>query len=354
MRKISLALVCFLVGLWFSPSSLAVERSIVAVVDFEAIGAEGHLGRAVAEIIRTEIIGTKMYRVVERSQMNRLLSEQKMHYSGLVDEKNAVEIGKILGADKVIIGSVVRIGNNYTINARLIDVKTGEATLGKNVTGGDLNALTDLSRELVESLFGMGTSTKTTVKPPQKSEGGFGRILFYEDFSSNKNNWAVYRNAPYYDAYFQDASYIMETKNNRKSVEVIPLPSGLPPNFDVELISVWQKGVNNSAYGLVLGESRESHYLFGVSGNGQSVIWVTDKNVPVDDAMPWKAGTARVGDGKTVDNHQRVEVRGNQLYYYVNNQLLTSIKSVYPLKVVGVSVSHPQRVAFTMLKITQR
>ncbi|MCX7982810.1 MAG: CsgG/HfaB family protein [Syntrophales bacterium] len=353
MKKVPF-LIIFLAGFLFFLPAAEAERSIVAVLDFEAIGAEGHLGRAVAEIVRTEIIGTKMYRVVERSQMDRLLSEQKMHYSGLVDEKNAVEIGKILGADKVIIGSVVRIGNNYTINARLIDVKTGEATLGKNVTGDDLNALTGLSRELVDYLFGIAKTKTPPIKASPRDDGGYGRILFYDDFSSNKNNWAIYRNAPYYDAYFQDGRYIMETKNNKKSVEVIPLPAGLPVNFDVELLSMWLQGVNNSAYGLVLGESRETNYLFGVSGNGQSVIWVTEGNVPRDDAMPWRAGTARVGDGKTVENHQRVEVRGNQLYYYINNVFITSIKSVYPLKVVGVSVSHPQKVGFTMLKITQR
>ncbi|HOJ51846.1 MAG TPA: FlgO family outer membrane protein [Syntrophales bacterium] len=354
MRKGLFALLSCLICLLCTLTGSAVEKSTIAVIDFEAIGAEGHLGRAIAEIVRTEIIGTRMYRVVERSQMNRILSEQKMHYSGLVDDKNAVEIGKILGADKVVIGSVVRIGNNYTINARLIDVKTGEATLGKNVTGGDLNTLTDLSRELVDSLFVISRVSTPSVKTPVRTEGDYGKILFFEDFSSNKNNWAIYQNAPYYDTFFQDGRYIMETKNNRKSVEVIPLPSGLPVNYDVECVSIWLKGVNNSAYGLVLGESRESHYLFGVSGNGQSVIWVTENNMPKDDAMPWRAGTARFGDGRTVENRQRVEVRGNQLYYYVNDHFLTSIKSIYPLKVVGVSVSHQQRVAFTMLKITQR
>ena len=62
------------------------------------------------------------------------------------NEKSAVEIGKLLGADLIIIGSVVKIGTAYTINSRMMDVKTGEATLGKNVTGNDLNLLTNLAR----------------------------------------------------------------------------------------------------------------------------------------------------------------------------------------------------------------
>jgi hypothetical protein len=64
----------------------------------------------------------------------------------------------MLGADLIVIGSVVKIGNSYTINSRTIDTKTGEATLGKNVTGSDLNLLTTLSRTLLRDLFGTGTT----------------------------------------------------------------------------------------------------------------------------------------------------------------------------------------------------
>jgi hypothetical protein len=84
------------------------------------------------------------------------------------------------------------------------------------------------------------------------------------------------------------------------------------------------------------------------------VSWVTENNIPKDDAMPWRPNTARVGDGKIVENHQRVEVRGSRVDYYVNGNFLTSITSIFPFRVVGVSVSRQQRVAFVMLKITHR
>jgi len=132
----------------------ADQKPTVAVLDFESIGSEEHLGKAVSEIMRTELIGTHQFRVVERAQINKAISEQKLQKSGMIDDRSAVELGKFLGADWIIIGSVVKIGTAYTINSRMIDTKTGEARLGKNVTGNDLNLLTTLSRNLIDHLFG--------------------------------------------------------------------------------------------------------------------------------------------------------------------------------------------------------
>ncbi|MCX5828495.1 MAG: hypothetical protein NTV58_10920 [Deltaproteobacteria bacterium] len=136
----------------------ADKKSSVAVLDFESMGTEDYLGKAVSEIMRTALVSNQNYRVVERAQINKALSEQKFQKSGIIDDKSAVEIGKVLGADLIIVGSVVKIGNAYTINSRMIEVKTGEAKLGRNVTGTDLNLLTSMSNELVEDLF--GTSPK--------------------------------------------------------------------------------------------------------------------------------------------------------------------------------------------------
>lgn len=178
----------FLMILIFTQSAITEVKPTVAVLDFESVGSEEHLGKAVSEIMRTELIGTRKFRVVERSQINQALSEQKLQKSGIVDEKSAVDIGKLLGADLIIIGSVVKIGTAYTINSRMIDVKTGEATLGKNVTGNDLNLLTNLSRSLIDNLFGTGRK-ETEQKPVEarimadKMEYGIDRYGFdYRSF----------------------------------------------------------------------------------------------------------------------------------------------------------------------------
>lgn len=134
----------------------AAGKQTVAVLDFESIGSEEHLGKAISEIMRTELVGSERFRVVERAQIKQALQEQTLQMSGATETQNAVKIGKLLGADLIIVGSVVKIGNSYTVNSRMIDVKTGEAQLGRNATGTDLNLLTSLSRELLDGLFGGG------------------------------------------------------------------------------------------------------------------------------------------------------------------------------------------------------
>ena len=56
----------------------AAELPTVAVLDFQSIGSEDYLGKAVAEIMRTELVGTKRFRIVERSQIDRAVEEQEL------------------------------------------------------------------------------------------------------------------------------------------------------------------------------------------------------------------------------------------------------------------------------------
>jgi TolB-like protein len=166
MKTKYLFILVFMMYVALPAASLSADKkSSVAVLDFESIGAEEYLGKAVSEIMRTALVSNPNYRVVERAQISKALSEQKFQKSGLIDDRSAVEIGKVLGADFIIVGSVVKIGHAYTINSRLIDVKTAEVKLGKNVTGTNLNLLTSMSNELIENLFSI-ESRQVKPAPP--------------------------------------------------------------------------------------------------------------------------------------------------------------------------------------------
>ena len=190
-KRCFVAIVIAIVVILFSSTGFAIDKkSFVAVLDFESIGTEEYLGKAVSEIMRTVLVSNQNYRVLERAQINKALAEQKFQKSGVIDDKSAVEIGKILGADLIIVGSVLKIGNAYTINSRMIDVRTGEAKLGKNVTGTDLNLLTAMSKELVEDLFGM---QPPQVKPKQPTNGALadGKSPATKASYVNLDDWEV-------------------------------------------------------------------------------------------------------------------------------------------------------------------
>jgi tetratricopeptide (TPR) repeat protein len=49
---------------------------------------------------------TNVYEVIERNRLFQVLEEQEMSQSGIIDENQAVELGKILGIDAMIIGTI--------------------------------------------------------------------------------------------------------------------------------------------------------------------------------------------------------------------------------------------------------
>jgi hypothetical protein len=107
----------------------------LAVLDFKSILVPPEMGEAVAEILRTELTGIGGYTIVERGMLKEVLREQALQNTGIVAPETAVNIGKILDARLVILGSIIKTGKIYTINSRFIEVETGVIRKGKNITG---------------------------------------------------------------------------------------------------------------------------------------------------------------------------------------------------------------------------
>lgn len=67
-----------------------------------------NLGAAAADELTTQLVRSGAFTVVERSQVNAILDEQHFGLSGAVDASTAAEIGKILGVQLVLMGSVTQ------------------------------------------------------------------------------------------------------------------------------------------------------------------------------------------------------------------------------------------------------
>ena len=117
-------------------------REYIAIVDFEGIDVSENQARALTKRLTSEMIALEVYQVLERSEMKRLLEEQKFQYSGCVDMKCAVEIGKMLGAKYMVLGSISNLGSTYSIDARLINVETSESYVSaKYDASGEIDML---------------------------------------------------------------------------------------------------------------------------------------------------------------------------------------------------------------------
>ncbi|MGZ6249141.1 MAG: hypothetical protein ACXWMC_05970, partial [Syntrophales bacterium] len=58
-----------------------------------------------------------------------MMQELKLQHSGLVDEKEIVELGKWLAANQAVTGRLAMLGNSYILQAKRMDIKT-MGTLG--------------------------------------------------------------------------------------------------------------------------------------------------------------------------------------------------------------------------------
>lgn len=170
-----IVLVSIAIIFWMTPGIVDANdtnKKRIVIFDFDAVGVQSDLAKSITEMFRVALINTKIFRVVERETLDKVLKEQKFQQTGLIDEKNAVKIGKILGAENVVLGSVGKLENSYTINCRLVDVETAESLMGKSTKYNTEDEISEKIQILAEEFAGIKTSktTKTpvTYEPPTK------------------------------------------------------------------------------------------------------------------------------------------------------------------------------------------
>ena len=106
--------------------SFANSQNTIAVLDFKGNGILINEASSISERLRTELFNNGDYRVVERDKLEAILKEQGLSQSGIVTDEYIVNAGSILGVDKVVVGTINKIENLYSVSARIVNVKTGE------------------------------------------------------------------------------------------------------------------------------------------------------------------------------------------------------------------------------------
>ena len=141
------------------------RKKRVAVIDFEygtvrsgvagLFGTDIDVGRGICDLLVKRLVQDGSYTVVERRMLDKILAEQNFSTSDRANPATAAQIGKILGLDAIIVGSITQFGAEtkgtkvggagggwggfglgglsmkktkaiVTIDARLIDVDTAE------------------------------------------------------------------------------------------------------------------------------------------------------------------------------------------------------------------------------------
>ena len=124
LRKI-IAITLANILLFSNLTAFTIKNETIAVFDFIGNDINSNTARTLSDRLRIELVKYNFINVLERSRIDAILEEQAIQMSGCVDEC-LVEVGKLLGATSLITGSIGKVGDYYTINARKINATTGK------------------------------------------------------------------------------------------------------------------------------------------------------------------------------------------------------------------------------------
>jgi curli biogenesis system outer membrane secretion channel CsgG len=163
-----------LAGLFVAAAGQAQMKKRVAVFSFQ--DKTDHTwswwdGRApgdgMADMLTTALVKSGKYTVIERKEINAILDEQKLGQTGVVTEQSAAQVGKMLGVELAIVGSVTEFGYSKkdvggSLKGFSLGVKKQKATVAvdvrlMNTTTGEILKAETVRKE--ESASGLRVGT---------------------------------------------------------------------------------------------------------------------------------------------------------------------------------------------------
>jgi hypothetical protein len=156
---------CFSLLFGLGVTAQAAKTPTVAVLPISTRVLDSAAIDGLMSEMNSDLINTGRFRVMERSQMDQILKEQGLQQSGACDASDcAILVGKLLAVDDLLLCTIGKVGNTYTLSARLVDVRTGEVE--KSVTRNsraEVDAiLTEILPEVAKELGAGRTDSAST------------------------------------------------------------------------------------------------------------------------------------------------------------------------------------------------
>ncbi len=179
------SLVCvLLVGITASAFAQAApapaRKKRVAVMDFDyatvhggvaaIFGQDVDIGKGITDLLVKYLVKDGTYSVIERKALDKILAEQNFSNSDRANPASAAKIGKLLGIDAMIVGSITQFGNE-TKNTKIGGAGGGLGGFGiggfgrsksKAIVGIDARMVDIDTGEILAVAEGKGESQRTS------------------------------------------------------------------------------------------------------------------------------------------------------------------------------------------------
>jgi curli biogenesis system outer membrane secretion channel CsgG len=98
------------------------KKKRVAVLDFDygtvrsavagIYGTDQDVGKGITDMLVDRLVNSGKFSVIERKQLDKVLAEQNFSNSDRADASTAAKIGRVLGLDAIIVGSITKFGRD--------------------------------------------------------------------------------------------------------------------------------------------------------------------------------------------------------------------------------------------------
>jgi curli biogenesis system outer membrane secretion channel CsgG len=148
-----------------APPPASGRKKRIAIFDFDyatvhagvagIFGQDVDIGKGIADLLVTDLVKDGTFSIIERKALDKIMAEQNFSNSDRANPNSAAKLGKLLGVDAILVGSITEFGNetknvgaggggggfggfglggfghknskaNVAVTARLVDVDTAE------------------------------------------------------------------------------------------------------------------------------------------------------------------------------------------------------------------------------------
>ncbi len=206
-------------------SLMATPPITLAVLDFQNtsnLPELNYLEKAIPQLLIPNLMASKKITVIERSQLEKLIEEHQLNQSGAIDEQTASKIGKLSGANHLLLGTIFKNNEQIRIDARVLKTESGQILFAEKVITSENSDLIDTIDELGRVI--LQRLTNETIQDPEDPLEDFqpidGEVLSISTILDNNYKFADSSDPTYLLVNFKAGKMI-------KQQERIPLNIGM-------------------------------------------------------------------------------------------------------------------------------
>jgi curli biogenesis system outer membrane secretion channel CsgG len=144
----------------------AQQKKRVAVIDFDyatvqsqvssMFGTNKDVGKGIVDLLVDKLVSDGVFSVIERNALDKIIAEQNFSNSERADPNSASKIGRILGVDAIIVGSITQFGRDdksTSVGGGAIGNVTGRFGIG-GVNKTSSNAVVQITSRIINTTTG--------------------------------------------------------------------------------------------------------------------------------------------------------------------------------------------------------